>query len=66
MTPSNPLRDESGNAPFGPIDPGITIGYVYLKVADLPRALDFCCGVLGFELTQRLALEGLRRETPAS
>jgi catechol 2,3-dioxygenase len=36
-----------------PIDPGVTIGHVHLKVADLDRALDFYCGVLGFELTQR-------------
>ena len=36
------------------IDPGVGIGHVHLKVADLPRALDFYCGVLGFELTQRL------------
>ena len=30
------------------------IGHVHLKVADLDRALKFYCGVLGFELTQRL------------
>ena len=36
-----------------PIDPGVRIGHVHLKVADLARALDFYCGVLGFELTQR-------------
>ena|SRR5438477_10398876 len=34
-------------------DPGIRIGHVHLKVADLQRALDFYCGVLGFEVTQR-------------
>ncbi|CAA2140023.1 VOC family protein [Hyphomicrobium sp. ghe19] len=37
-----------------PIDKGVRIGHVHLKVADLQRALDFYCGVLGFELTQRL------------
>ena len=37
----------------GAIDPGIRLGHVHLKVADLERALDFYCGVLGFELTQR-------------
>ena len=37
-----------------PIDPGVDIGHVHLKVADLDRALDFSCGVLGFELQQRL------------
>jgi catechol 2,3-dioxygenase len=36
-----------------PIDPGVRIGHVHLKVADLGRALDFYCGVLGFELMQR-------------
>ncbi|MBI4419240.1 MAG: VOC family protein [Gemmatimonadetes bacterium] len=36
-----------------PIDPGVTIGHVHLKVADLDRALGFYCGVLGFELMQR-------------
>lgn len=36
-----------------PIDPGVRIGHVHLKVADLDRALKFYCGVLGFELTQR-------------
>jgi catechol 2,3-dioxygenase len=37
-----------------PIDPGVTIGHVHLKVADLERSLAFYCGVLGFELMQRL------------
>ncbi len=36
-----------------PIDPGVEIGHVHLKVADLERPLAFYCGVLGFELTQR-------------
>jgi catechol 2,3-dioxygenase len=35
------------------IDPGVRIGHVHLKVADLERALKFYCGVLGFEITQR-------------
>src|SRR3982074_1962371 len=35
------------------IDPQVRIGHVHLKVADLERALEFYCGVLGFELTQR-------------
>ncbi len=35
------------------IDPGVRIGHVHLKVADLERSLRFYCGVLGFELTQR-------------
>lgn len=33
---------------------GTRIGHVHLKVADLDRALQFYCGVLGFELTQRM------------
>src|SRR6188768_4192406 len=47
---------EQANAPSGterPVDPGVRIGHVHLKVADLDRALGFYCGVLGFELTQR-------------
>src|SRR5476651_245910 len=35
------------------IHPGVRIGHVHLKVADLDRALKFYCGVLGFELMQR-------------
>jgi catechol 2,3-dioxygenase len=35
------------------IDPGVCIGHVHLKVADLERSLAFYCGVLGFELMQR-------------
>jgi catechol 2,3-dioxygenase len=34
------------------IPAGTRIGHVHLKVADLQRALDFYCGVLGFELQQ--------------
>jgi len=33
---------------------GARIGHVHLKVADLERALGFYCGVLGFEVTQRM------------
>ncbi len=40
-----------------PIDPGVDIGHVHLKVADLERALAFYCGVLGFQLTQRYGRE---------
>ena len=36
------------------IDPRVDIGHVHLKVADLERALAFYCGVLGFELVQRM------------
>ncbi len=44
----------SGHFTLGPIDAGVTIGHVHLKVANLQRALDFYCGVLGFALTQRM------------
>jgi catechol 2,3-dioxygenase len=35
------------------IHPQTRIGHVHLKVADLESALDFYCGVLGFQLMQR-------------
>lgn len=35
------------------IDARVRIGHVHLRVADIDRALDFYCGVLGFELMQR-------------
>jgi len=38
-----------------PVVAGTRIGHVHLKVADLDRALGFYCGVLGFELMQRLS-----------
>jgi catechol 2,3-dioxygenase len=37
-----------------PIDSRVRIGHVHLKVANLTRALNFYCGVLGFALRQRL------------
>ena len=37
-----------------PIHPGVRIGHVHLKVADLERALGFYRDVLGFEVTQRM------------
>src|SRR6267378_3177001 len=46
---------ESKNSLFPPIDPRVRIGHVHLKVSNLQRALDFYCGVLGFELMQRLS-----------
>ena len=42
---------------FKPIAPGVTIGHVHLKVADVERALGFYRGVLGFELTQRFGTQ---------
>jgi catechol 2,3-dioxygenase len=45
--------DAAGTPAARPIDPGVRVGHVHLKVADLDRALAFYCGVLGFELIQR-------------
>ena len=39
------------------INPGVQIGHVHLKVADLERSLAFYCDVLGFELMQRMGAE---------
>lgn len=39
------------------IDPRVDIGHVHLKVSDLERALDFYCGVLGFEVMARYGEE---------
>ena len=52
---ASPLASTGSAAPQAQraIDPGVTIGHVHLKVADLDRALAFYCGVLGFELMQR-------------
>ena len=36
-----------------PIDPGVRIGHVHLKVANLERAIGFYRDVLGFQVTQR-------------
>jgi catechol 2,3-dioxygenase len=40
-------------SPKRPIDSGVRMGHVHLKVADLDRSLAFYCGVLGFEVMQR-------------
>ena len=42
-----------GTSHSRPIHPGVRIGHVHLKVADLERAIAFYRDVLGFELTQR-------------
>lgn len=47
------LKPLPGGANF-PIDRRVTIGHGHLKVSDLDRALMFYCGVLGFELMQRM------------
>jgi catechol 2,3-dioxygenase len=47
MAAQQPLSGSS------PIDPSTRIGHVHLKVSNLEQSLNFYCGVLGFELTQR-------------
>ena len=54
MSESTHSSDPLGNSTSTPIDGGVRIGHVHLKDADLDRALAFYCGVLGFEVTQRL------------
>jgi catechol 2,3-dioxygenase len=41
------------------IDPGVRIGHVHLKVADIDRALLFYQDVLGFEVTQRYGTDAV-------
>lgn len=41
------------------IDPGVCIGHVHLKVADIDRALSFYRDVLGFEVTQRYGTDAV-------
>ena len=60
---TDPKAETNGN----PIDPGVDIGHVHLKVADIDRALGFYRDVLGFEVTQRYGTERrvhLRRRLP--
>lgn len=52
MSPPRLKALASGND--RPIDDRVRIGHAHLKVSDLDRALAFYCGVLGFELMQRI------------
>jgi catechol 2,3-dioxygenase len=52
MTVQTKIAAERGTV-AAPIDAGVRVGHVHLKVADLDRSLAFYRGVLGFELTQR-------------
>ena len=47
------LQEKPAETAARPIDPGVRIGHVHLKVADIERSLAFYCGVLGFQLTAR-------------
>lgn len=49
---ASPKNNPATTTPYG-VDPGVRIGHVHLKVADLQRALRFYSGVLGLEVTQR-------------
>ena len=53
MNQTAPLHAIEPDLTPSPIHPGARIGHVHLKVADLERALNFYCGVLGFTLKQR-------------
>src|SRR5437868_14228136 len=53
MSSSEPVTKTRPSLTPHPTDRAVRIGHVHLKVADLERALQFYCGVLGFELTQR-------------
>jgi catechol 2,3-dioxygenase len=55
VTQTKPAAAEQ--AASAPIDAGVRIGHVHLKVADLDRALAFYCGVLGFQLMQRMGAQ---------
>jgi catechol 2,3-dioxygenase len=50
------LTTSADNAPAR-IASGTRIGHVHLKVAEIERALAFYCGVLGFDLIQRLGAD---------
>ena len=47
------MGDAMADAPKNSIDPGVRIGHVHLKVADLDRALAFYRDVLGMQETFR-------------
>ena len=53
MTRANKRSTRVQEPLAAPIDAGVRIGHVHLKVADIDRALTFYCGVLGFQLMQR-------------
>lgn len=48
------MEDTQRGSSGASIDPGVGIGHVHLKVADLERAVSFYSGVLGFQVTQRM------------
>jgi catechol 2,3-dioxygenase len=54
MSPARRQSAAAASKQASPINAGVRIGHVHLKVADLDRARDVYCGVLGFGLQQRL------------
>jgi catechol 2,3-dioxygenase len=50
---SEPAKATAGSG-VDPIDPGVDIGHVHLKVADIERSLRFWRDVLGFEVQEIL------------
>jgi catechol 2,3-dioxygenase len=51
MNPPNHTQEPIGSFVA---NPGVRIGHVHLKVANLDRALHFYSGVLGFQIMQRM------------
>jgi catechol 2,3-dioxygenase len=49
-----PLSSTNPKAAIYRADPGVRVGHVHLKVANLARALEFYGGLLGFEVKQRI------------
>lgn len=47
------IRPLDDHRPASAIDGGTRIGHVHLRVANIDRALQFYCDVLGFEVTER-------------
>lgn len=49
------MSSDKFNEQIRSINPSVKIGHVHLKVANIDRSLDFYCGILGFELKQRVS-----------
>ncbi len=47
------MEKDNINGHKDPIDSGVQIGHVHLKVSDLERSIKFYCDVLGFQIKQR-------------